>query len=173
MMSISIISVSSQQVQQLQAIARATFYETFAAMNTPENMTQYLEYDLSVEKLTAELNDPASNTYFAQLDGDIIGYLKLNVGAAQTENVDPGGIEIQRIYVKKEFHGTPVGKTLLNFAIDLAVKANHSFIWLAVWEKNPRAIRFYEKNGFVTFGSHIFQLGEDAQTDILMRRELH
>jgi len=170
MMKIEITPVSGQAVSQLQQIARSTFYETFADMNTPENMAQYLENDLSVGKLTVELNDPESQTYFARLDEEIIGYLKLNVGAAQTEKVDPGGLEIQRIYVKKEFHGSHVGATLLNFAFAIAEKDNHPFIWLAVWEKNPRAIRFYEKNGFVTFGSHVFQLGEDAQTDLLMKK---
>lgn len=141
-------------------------------MNTPENMTQYLENDLSIDTLTAELNDTESRTYFAQLDGEIIGYLKLNVGVAQTEKVDPGGLEIQRIYIKKEFHGSRVGATLLNFALDVAKKDNHPFIWLAVWEKNPRTIRFYEKYGFISFGSNLFQLGDDAQTDILMKKIL-
>ena len=173
MTNISIISVSTQEVSQLQKIARSTFYETFAAMNTPENMRQYLEKDLSIEKLTAELNNPESQTFFAQRDDEIIGYLKLNVGAAQTEKVDPGGLEIQRIYVKKEYQGAKVGATLLNLAIDQALTKDCSYIWLAVWEKNMRAIRFYEKNGFVTFGSHIFQLGMDAQTDILMKKQLN
>lgn len=173
MTNVSIITVSTQEVSKLQEIARTTFYETFAAMNTPENMKQYLENDLSIEKLTADLNNPESQTFFAQSNDEIIGYLKLNVGAAQTEKVEPGGLEIQRIYVKKEYHGGSVGAALLNFAIDLSVGQGRNYVWLAVWEKNQRAIRFYEKNGFEAFGSHIFQLGDDAQTDILMRRELH
>jgi ribosomal protein S18 acetylase RimI-like enzyme len=172
MTNISIISVSTQEVSQLQMIARSTFYETFAAMNTPENMRQYLEKDLSIEKLTAELNNPESQTFFAQRDDEIIGYLKLNVGAAQTEKVAPGGLEIQRIYVKKEYQGVSVGADLLNFAIDLSVGQGRNYVWLGVWEKNQRAIRFYEKNGFMPFGSHVFHLGEDAQTDILMRKLL-
>ena len=156
----------------LQHLARTTFYDTFADMNTPENMEQYLSTDLSQEKLRSELLNPDSRTFFIQTDGQTIGYMKLNVRSAQTEQVDPGGLEIQRIYVKKEFHGTSVGLTLLNYAIDLATAEQYKFIRLAVWEKNPRAIRFYEKNGFTTFGSHIFHLGDDAQTDILMRRSL-
>jgi len=165
-------SVTVQDLNELQQLARTTFYDTFAEMNTPENMKQYLSTDLSEEKLRAELLNPDSKTFFIQTDGETIGYMKLNVGSAQTEQVDPGGLEIQRIYVKREYHGTSVGLTLLNYAIDLAMQEKNKFIWLAVWEKNPRAIRFYEKNGFITFGSHVFQLGDDAQTDILMRRPL-
>jgi ribosomal protein S18 acetylase RimI-like enzyme len=164
--------VTIHDLSELQQLARTTFYDTFAEMNTPENMEQYLSTDLSEEKLRAELLNPDSKTFFIQTDKETIGYMKLNVGSAQTDQVDPDGLEIQRIYVKKEFHGTPAGASLLNYAIDLATKEQYKYIWLAVWEKNPRAIRFYEKNGFTTFGSHVFQLGDDAQTDILMRRAL-
>jgi ribosomal protein S18 acetylase RimI-like enzyme len=164
--------VTIHDLSELQQLARTTFYDTFAEMNTPENMEQYLSTDLSEEKLRAELLNPDSKTFFIQTDKETIGYMKLNVGSAQTDQVDPDGLEIQRIYVKKEFHGTPAGASLLNYAIDLATKEQYKYIWLAVWEKNPRAIRFYEKNGFTTFGSHVFQLGDDAQTDILMRRVL-
>ena len=41
-----------------------------------------------------------------------------------------------------------------------------------VWEYNPRAQPFNEKNGFHVVGSHVFLLGKDAQTDLLMQREL-
>ncbi len=43
-------------------------------------------------------------------------------------------------------------------------------IWLGVWEENPKAIRFYEKNGFVPFSRHIFKMGDEEQTDIMMRK---
>jgi ribosomal protein S18 acetylase RimI-like enzyme len=52
-------------------------------------------------------------------------------------------------------------------------KALHSaYVWLGVWEKNARAIRFYEKNGFVAFDKHLFKLGDEEQTDIMMKRVL-
>ncbi len=172
MLATVIRSVTIHDLNELQQLARTTFYDTFAEMNTAENMEQYLSTDLSEEKLRTELLNPDSKTFFIQTDGETIGYMKLNVRSAQTEQVDPGGFEIQRIYVKREYHGTSVGLTLLNYAIDLAMQEKYKFIWLAVWEKNPRAIRFYEKNGFTTFGSHVFQLGDDTQTDILMRRVL-
>jgi ribosomal protein S18 acetylase RimI-like enzyme len=43
------------------------------------------------------------------------------------------------------------------------------YIWLCVWEENHNAIQFYAKNGFVTFDKHIFVLGDEAQTDLLMK----
>lgn len=164
--------VSLINIDQLQEISRQTFYETFSSGNTEANMRKYLEEEFSVEKLTAELSNGNSEFYFATLDARIIGYLKLNFGIAQTELKDDNGIEIERIYVLKEFIGRNMGKLLYEKVVQIAKKRNAGYIWLGVWEENRRAIRFYEKNGFVEFDRHIFRLGDDEQTDIMMRVEV-
>ena len=171
-MTINIVKATTADVDQLQKIARQTFYETFAAQNTEENMAQYLAEGFSIEKLTAELNDPNSVFYFALFQQKTIGYLKLNFGPSQTELHDRQSLEIERLYVSKEFHGKKVGQLLYHKAIEIAQQKNVSFIWLGVWEENLRAISFYQKNGFVAFDKHIFRLGDDEQTDILMKLEL-
>ena len=135
-------------------------------------MKKYLEEEFSVEKLTAECNNPESAFYFATLGGTIIGYLKLNVGQSQTEIKDDNDIEIERIYVLKEFHGKNVGQLLYEKAIHIAEQTNAGYVWLGVWEKNMRAINFYTKNGFVPFDKHIFRLGNDVQTDLIMKLKL-
>ena len=101
-----------------------------------------------------------------------MGYLKLNVGKTQTEDVIPDGMELERIYVLADFHGLGIGQKLLDFAIETALKAGVTSIWLGVWEENHRAIRFYQKNDFSTFDKHIFKFGDDDQTDLLMKRKL-
>jgi ribosomal protein S18 acetylase RimI-like enzyme len=82
---------------------------------------------------------------------------------------DEGALEIERIYVLKDFHGKSVGQVLYNKAIDIAKEKKTKYVWLGVWEENPRAISFYKKNGFVEFDKHIFILGDDEQTDIMMK----
>jgi len=135
-------------------------------------MQKYLDESFAVEKLTAELTTPDSEFYFASLDNHVIGYLKVNSGQAQTELKDPNGLELERIYVLKEFHGKRVGQILYNTALDIAKKIEADYLWLGVWEENHRALRFYRKNGFVEFDQHIFKLGDDEQTDIMMRLKL-
>ena len=164
--------VSKDELELLQKISRETFYESFAAMNTPENMNRYLNEGFSIEKLTREFNDPQSLFYFAYLGEEIVGYLKLNVGGAQTELQDPNAVEIERIYVRSAYQGRAVGQALYDHSISVARSRQAKFVWLGVWEKNDRAIRFYERNGFVAFGTHVFMLGDDAQTDMLMKRSL-
>lgn len=164
--------VTVAEIIDLQNISRQTFQETFAGSNTEENMTTYLAEGFSIEKLTAELNDENAEFYFAILENEIIGYLKLNFGAAQTELKDDKSLEIERIYVLKAYHGKKVGQILYDKAIAIAKQKNADYVWLGVWEENPRAISFYKKNGFVEFDKHIFRLGDDEQTDIMMKLKL-
>jgi diamine N-acetyltransferase len=159
-------------VEQLQTIGITTFLEAFLAHNSQANMQHYVSQNLSMAKLKAELENPESAFYFAMLNNRAVGYLKLNHGNAQSDVNDPDAVEIERIYTLKEFYGKGVGQQLFQFALDIAAEGNYKYLWLGVWDGNPRAIRFYEKNGFAVFGSHSFWLGDDEQTDILMRLEL-
>ncbi|QOR75945.1 MAG: GNAT family N-acetyltransferase [Thermoflavifilum sp.] len=173
MSNIEIIKVTTNDLEELQKIGRLTFYETFASGNTEENMNKYLDEAFSFTKLTTELSDNNAEFYFATLDNKVIGYLKLNFGQSQTELQDNKAVEIERIYVLKEYHGKGVGQLLLRQAIKIARQKNAEYVWLGVWEENPRAINFYKKNGFVEFDKHIFKLGNDEQTDIMMKLKLN
>ena len=161
--------VTPNDIFALQKISKQTFYETFSAFNSEKNMKEYLDNELTIEKLTAEINNPNSEFYFANLDNDVIGYLKINFGTSQTELQDNQAVEIERIYVSKEFHGKNIGQLLYDKAVAIAKEKNANYVWLGVWEENLRAISFYKKNGFVEFDKHIFKLGDDEQTDLMMK----
>jgi ribosomal protein S18 acetylase RimI-like enzyme len=171
-MRIDIKRATLSDIDHLQEIGRRTFYETFSAGNTEENMSKYLEEGFSRQKLTAELHDKSSEVYLATFDNHTIGYLKLNFGSSQTEIKEEKALEIERIYVLKEYHGKSVGQLLYDKAIQVAREKNADYVWLGVWEENPRAISFYRKNGFIPFDKHIFKLGDDLQTDIMMKLKL-
>ena len=158
--------------EKLRAISINTFTEAFAADNTEANMRQYLDKAFSIEKLRAELQDPNAQFYFALKDNAIIGYLKINSGPSQSVPQHEEAIEIERIYVSRAFYGKNVGQQLINTAIAIARQSDAAYVWLGVWERNPRAIRFYGKNGFEAFDEHLFMLGEAAQRDLLMKRPL-
>ncbi|MFD3000474.1 GNAT family N-acetyltransferase [Pontibacter toksunensis] len=169
---IDIRRVSLNDIDLLQKIGRQTFSETFSAGNTEENMKKYLVEGFSIEKLSTELKNKNSEFYFATIDNRVVGYLKLNFGQSQTELKDDKSLEIERIYVLKEFHGKSVGQLLYEQAMQIARQTNANYVWLGVWEENPRAINFYKKNGFDEFDKHVFKLGNDEQTDIMMKLHL-
>lgn len=156
----------------LLSYSKKTFYEFFAHLNDPANMEAYSSVAFTPGKIICELSNPDSEFYFAVFEDGIIGYIKLNFNNAQTEFKEPNALEVERIYVSGEHHGKKIGKHLLNFAIEMAVNKNMKYVWLGVWEHNYKAIGFYEHNGFKVFSSHDFLLGDDKQTDLLMRRML-
>ena len=172
MENITIPGVTLNDIEQLQIISRETFSETFSSSNTKENIAKYLEDGFSIEKLTEELNNEYSEFYFAVIDDKVVGYLKLNFGSSQSEIQDSISLEIERIYVLQQYHGKKVGQVLYEKAMQVAEDKKVDYVWLGVWEENPRAIRCYQKNGFVEFDKHIFRLGDDEQTDIMMKRFL-
>jgi ribosomal protein S18 acetylase RimI-like enzyme len=171
-MNIIIQPASPLDLAALQAIGRTTFEEAFAANNSEENLAAYLEEGFSKQKLEAELRNENSQFYFALETDKVIGYLKVNFGDAQSEKQDPNALEIERIYVLQQYHGKQVGALLYEQALAIAKTRKAPYMWLGVWVENPRAIRFYQKQGFVEFGEHIFQLGEEAQRDVLMKKML-
>ena len=172
MNSIAIKKIGLEQLVPLQEIGRKTFYDTFFESDSEESMKAYLATSFSTEKLTAELENPNSEFYFATQNEVVIGYLKVNFGAAQTELQDANAVEIERIYVLQDYHGKQVGQLLFEKAMAIAKSNRCDYIWLGVWEENHRALQFYTKNGFVAFDKHIFVLGEEEQTDIMMKLKL-
>lgn len=155
-------------IEVIQEISKQTFIETFAAVNTPENLDNYVRENFNSKHIALEINNPESAFYLAILDNKTIAYLKLNFGNAQSEIRSDEAMEIQRIYVLKAFHGKKIGQLLLNEAILIGQKSGVDSIWLGVWEENHKAIEFYSKNDFVVFDKHSFTLGNEVQTDLLM-----
>jgi diamine N-acetyltransferase len=172
MVPITIRKLDRSDLDMLEKISRETFQETFADSNTKENMERYLSENLNREKLGSEIANPDSSFYVAEIDTNMLGYLKINSGNAQSEKISDRSVEIERIYVCAAYHGKGVGKILLDHALAIALEKNADQVWLGVWENNLRAIAFYRKNGFEAFDQHVFMLGDDMQTDILMRRAM-
>jgi ribosomal protein S18 acetylase RimI-like enzyme len=135
-------------------------------------MKEYLKEAFDINKLREELLNPDSSFYFLYADGELAGYLKLNEGMAQTDIHDPASLEIERIYVAKEYQGKGLGSVLINKAINMANTRNKTYIWLGVWEKNKKALGFYQKNGFYPIGTHSFFMGPEEQTDFVLRKDL-
>lgn len=145
MNNIHIKRISVIDVEDLQIISKQTFFETFANENSESDMKNYLNENLSLDTLKKELFNTKSEFYVLSFNEKIIGYLKLNFGEAQTELKNNTSLEIERIYVLKEFHGQNMGQLLYNNALEIATKHSIKEIWLGVWEKNKRAISFYKK----------------------------
>lgn len=172
MISVIINKASSDDLETIQNIGKQTFIETFAEDNSEEEMKKYLEESFNTSKIKEELSNVDSFFFIAWEEDNPIGYLKLNAGNTQTELQDETSLEIERIYVKKSHLGKKVGQLLYNQALETAQNLKKKYLWLGVWEKNEKALGFYRKNGFIEFDKHIFRLGDEEQTDLMMKKML-
>lgn len=172
MTEVKIVQVSEKDMPELIAISRETFADTFGKDNSPEDMAKFLDESYNEDKLGGEMATPGSFFYFLKVDGEVAGYLKLNVDDAQSEEVDPNGLEIERIYLRKSFQHQGLGKKLFEFAEEKGREWSKSVLWLGVWEHNENAKNFYASRGLTRFSEHVFVLGDDRQTDFLLKKAL-
>lgn len=156
----------------LAELGAATFSETFGIDNTPENMSAYLASSFSLEQQAAELADPHCLFQIAELNGVAVGYAMLRSGNDLDSVIGDKPIEIVRLYVSRESLGSGVGAALMKACIGEAKQRGYETLWLGVWEHNHRAQAFYRKWKFSEVGTHVFQLGDDPQTDIVMQRSV-
>jgi diamine N-acetyltransferase len=153
-------------------LSRKTFYETFAAVNTKSNMEKFMNQQFTRDSLMQEVGLPG-NYFFLAYDGENpVGYCRLKESETPFLPGQANTLEISRIYVINKAIGSGVGKQLMNACIKLASEMQKEIIWLGVWEKNLRAINFYIRQGFEKFAEHPFILGDDVQTDWLMKKTI-
>lgn len=174
MNSLAIRQGTVEDAKLLTDLAYTTFWDAFAhhPKNAPDDLNHYMRQAFNQDQIATELADSKNIFLIAELDDEAAGYSKIII-----DNIEPGiaatrPVELSRLYAHQKHLGQGVGQTLMDACFERAKAEDRDVMWLGVWEYNPRAQRFYEKNGFRVVGSHVFQLGKDAQTDLLMQREL-
>lgn len=156
----------------LARLAETTFRQAFASENDPADFEAYVGDAFSERRLAGEMED-RNNTFFVAVDEDsgaLCGYAKLRRGTTEPSCRGARPIELERIYADSDHLGRGLGARLMQRCLDVARDEDRDSIWLGVWERNERAIRFYRRLGFEVVGEHPFQLGSDLQTDLVMER---
>ncbi len=155
--------------EALSILMRQTFWDTYHTFNTPSNMTAYMEKSYSIAQQTVEINNPEILNIIVENEGKFVAFAQiLEKPAEEPDNIPPNSAMLARFYLTETLKGTGVAQKLLEACLAETAKLDYQYLWLTVWQNNPRAIRFYEKQGFSTLGTTIFTLGDDEQTDWLM-----
>lgn len=173
MAAISIRMATPADAEFIADLSRSTFYESFAAQNTTENMDKFMNERFTREALIREVGMKNNIFLLAYDEKNCAGYAHLREKSLPPGIESHNAIEIARIYAVSNYIGRGVGKALMKRCIAIAEEKEKEMIWLGVWEHNARAIEFYIRQGFAKFGEHIFMLGNDAQTDWLMMRSIN
>lgn len=171
--SVKIRTCTVDDVSILVTLGIQTFRETFEDVNTPENMRLYFEATFNHEKIRNEIVEPGALFFLAEINNFPVGFAKVRASEKpEGLNSTTSALELERLYAIKQFIGKGIGQLLMQKCVDHGKQLGFETLWLGVWEHNVRAISFYEKWGFETFGDHVFMLGHDAQTDLLMKKSI-
>ncbi len=169
-MSIRIKYATPADAELIADMSRQTFYETFAASNSKENMDHFMNEIFTREELIKEVGAEGNIFFLACEEDQPLGYVRMREGKAPEGLTEIPTIEIARIYANTNAIGKGVGSALMKECLTVATKLSKRSVWLGVWENNERAIQFYTRWGFEKFGEHVFMLGDDPQTDWLLKK---
>ena len=160
--------------ESLAAFAARTFTDTYEKDNVPADVESYIRKSFDADRLGNELANPDNLFLLAFLEesGPPLGYAKLRTGTMDPSIKGPHPVELERLYVDHAAIGSGVGAALMQAVLDAARRHGHQTLWLGVWEQNARAIAFYKRWEFEVVGDHVFRLGSDDQTDLIMQRTL-
>ncbi len=167
---LSIRRATSDDDSLIADIGARTFETAFGADNRLDDMEQYLSMNFSKTYIRAQLSDPSSIFLLAYEDCKAVGYVMLCVSKKPISVTGTKPIELVRLYIEEEIIGKGYGSALMSSCLEEAEKNGHRTIWLGVWQKNLRAIMFYEKWEFTKVGTKEFILGSDLQHDYIMAR---
>jgi len=170
---LDIRQANADDVPTIIEVAQKTFVETYGETNKKENVEQYMSNMFSTDKICSEINSESERFYIAFNNGTPVGFTKMRSDRKARGLDGKRAIEIERIYVLKEFQGLKVGKELLDKCKSIALEEDYKIIWLQVWQANAKAVQFYQKGGFVIYETAIFQFGDEVHQDYVMRYDFY
>lgn len=159
-------------VAELAGLGARTFADTFGADNRPEDLEAHLTTSYGIRQQTEELANPDMVTLVAEHDGELAAFAQVRRGSPPSCVAGEFPVELWRFYVDRSWHGRGIAQRLMDASIDAARELGGRTLWLSVWERNPRAIAFYEKTGFRNVGTKDFWVGSDRQTDYVLVADL-
>ena len=161
---------SLSDAETLRALAIDTFCETFAYLYPAADLQQFLVSHYSLARIEQELAEKTSLHLIAWCDGEAVGFVRARDNTLPIASIRPAQMELQRLYVKKDWQGLGIGQVLMDAAIGSLHARGAQEICLGVWEENEKAQRFYAKYGFEPVGTYFFHVGSQKDREIIMRR---
>jgi ribosomal protein S18 acetylase RimI-like enzyme len=153
-------------------VGSRSFQDAFGENNSPADMQKYLLEKFSIENIKKEISDVNAKFFIAYYNEIPAGYLKMVKSDVPAEIKEKNPVELQRIYVLKEYYDKKIGKELMHICTRYAIENNFDSVWLGVWQHNNKAVEFYKRWGFEIIGTRNFKLGNDIKEDYLMVKVL-
>ncbi|HLG04289.1 MAG TPA: GNAT family N-acetyltransferase [Bacteroidia bacterium] len=158
-------------LSRLSRLSEETFRAAYSSFNTPEDMEAYVEANFSEKSLQRQIGKEKNKFLLALNGNELAAYAKLSLNPAEHLNAK-NPLEIARLYTSAALIGKGIGKRMMEEILTYARGANIDLIWLGVWQKNLKAVAFYQREGFEIAGTTAFTLGNDVQEDFVMTKQI-
>jgi ribosomal protein S18 acetylase RimI-like enzyme len=169
---LEICRAAAADAKLISVLGAVTFYEAYFEQDAPADLANYIYESFELDKIRAEIGDENASFFIIYLDQHAVGYAKLREDSTVDCVNNETAIELQRIYTVERVFGKGVGERLLKHCLEIAKSKGFETLWLAVWEENRRALRFYEKHGFRRVGTSTFPYGETVGILFVMEKVL-
>lgn len=161
------------ETEILALLGRITWAESHGHYIEDKNdIVKYLNKNFSVSKMKQDINNTRNLFYIVYVDDLPVGYAKLVVNEKQENVKSQNIIRLERIFILNEFIPLKIGQQLLNFVEEKAKELQLDTMWLTVYIKNKRAIRFYERNEFKDVGELTFIVNEKGYENIVFSKKI-
>lgn len=152
----------------LSSFAERSFRDAFGALNDPADVDAYCTRAFTPLAQQLELANADMTTFLVRKQAELLGYAQLQGAEPHAGVEELPAILLRRIYVDRDWLGTGVAEALMQAVAAEATARGARSLWLTVWERNPRAIRFYSRLGMRPVGEADFLLGSELQRDLVM-----
>jgi ribosomal protein S18 acetylase RimI-like enzyme len=154
-----------QDAAPLAAFATRAFWDTYRDIDEPADIASYVSEHFTADALSTVIGDPTSTTLLAEIGAQLVGYAQLRIGEPPACVSGPAPIELARLYLSSELIGRGYGSTLMLAVQAKAKSLGGQTLWLGVYDRNVRAVRFYERFGFTNVGGKEFLFGGHVYVD--------
>ena len=156
--------------EALAAVGTATFTETFGHLYPPDDLARFLAEAHGLDRIRADLADPAQALWLAEAAGAVVGYALAGPCGLPHPEVRPEDGELKRLYLLRRAQNCGLGGRLLDRALGWLLEAGPRTVWIGVWSENFGAQRLYARRGFVKVGEYGFAVGQTVDREFILRR---
>jgi ribosomal protein S18 acetylase RimI-like enzyme len=151
-------------------LGKTTFTETFGDLFSEEELSTYLDETFGIEKLERSLLKGENIFGILYYQDNPVGYYKIKMGLHFDHSTDEHCVQLQKIYLLRDYLDLKLGKEMLNHIFKLREIKECNLIWLIVLHTNNRAIRFYEHQGFKKLKKYHHQIGlHDLEYELMTK----
>ncbi|APG64170.1 hypothetical protein LPB136_01770 [Tenacibaculum todarodis] len=164
---------TSSNAEVIALLGRITYTESHGHfIDDQKDLLAYCTNAFSIKKTKEELEDKNNLFHIIYVDNLPVGYSKIILNTPFEDKTENSSCRLERIYILNHFLSMKLGQPFLDFIIEKAKEKKASSMWLSVYIKNERGIKFYDRNEFKSIGEFNFLVNGKKYENFVLSKEI-